>query len=80
MQVVSILSRKGRCERASIDEVYLDLTESAETMLAELPPHRLESINEEALKSHVLGLDVVGYFTLVSVILRCKLCYNEATT
>ncbi|XP_022885572.1 DNA polymerase eta isoform X3 [Olea europaea var. sylvestris] len=57
-EVVSILSRKGRCERASIDEVYLDLTESAETMLAELPPHRLESINEEALKSHVLGLDV----------------------
>ncbi|KAL2484376.1 DNA polymerase eta [Forsythia ovata] len=59
-EVVSILSRKGRCERASIDEVYLDLTESAETMLAELPLDRLELISEEALKSHVLGLDVDG--------------------
>ncbi|KAL8033985.1 hypothetical protein ABFX02_13G191400 [Erythranthe guttata] len=51
-EVVSILSRKGRCERASIDEVYLDLTEVAETMLAENPPERLETISEEALKSH----------------------------
>ncbi|XP_050371649.1 DNA polymerase eta isoform X2 [Argentina anserina] len=57
MQVVSILSRKGRCERASIDEVYLDLTDAAETMLAEAPPESLEAIEEEALKSHVLGLD-----------------------
>ncbi|KAK6150239.1 hypothetical protein DH2020_017764 [Rehmannia glutinosa] len=55
-EVVSILSSKGRCERASIDEVYLDLTEAAETMLAENPPERLESISEEAHKSHVLGL------------------------
>ncbi|XP_024157499.1 DNA polymerase eta isoform X1 [Rosa chinensis] len=55
--VVSILSRKGRCERASIDEVYLDLTDAAETMLAEAPPESLEEIEEEALKSHVLGLD-----------------------
>ncbi|XP_012829704.1 PREDICTED: DNA polymerase eta isoform X2 [Erythranthe guttata] len=51
-EVVSILSRKGRCERASIDEVYLDLTEVAETMLAENPPERLETICEEAFKSH----------------------------
>ncbi|KAL6206239.1 hypothetical protein ACLB2K_023488 [Fragaria x ananassa] len=56
-EVVSILSRKGRCERASIDEVYLDLTDAAETMLAEAPPESLEAIEEEALKSHVLGLD-----------------------
>ncbi|KAK9937235.1 hypothetical protein M0R45_014038 [Rubus argutus] len=56
-EVVSILSRKGRCERASIDEVYLDLTEAAETMLAEAPPESLEAIDEEALKSHVLGLN-----------------------
>ncbi|XP_021608536.1 DNA polymerase eta isoform X3 [Manihot esculenta] len=55
-EVVSILARKGRCERASIDEVYLDLTESAEAMLKESPPHSLEAIDEEALKSHVLGL------------------------
>ncbi|PON48005.1 DNA repair protein, Rev [Trema orientale] len=29
-EVVAVLSRKGRCERASIDEVYLDLTDAAE--------------------------------------------------
>ena len=55
--MVSILARKGRCERASIDEVYLDLTDAAETMLAETPPESLEVINEEAIKSHVLGLN-----------------------
>ncbi|KAL0363770.1 UNVERIFIED_CONTAM: DNA polymerase eta, partial [Sesamum calycinum] len=62
-EVVSILSRKGRCERASIDEVYLDLTEAAEAMLAENPPERLEAISEEALKSHVLGLHLNGAST-----------------
>lgn len=56
-QVVSILSRKGRCERASIDEVYLDLTDAAEKMLAESPPESLEIVDEESLKSHILGLD-----------------------
>jgi len=56
LQVVSILARKGRCERASIDEVYLDLTDSAEAMLRETPPESLESINEESRKSHILGL------------------------
>ncbi|KAH7838232.1 hypothetical protein Vadar_023796 [Vaccinium darrowii] len=59
-EVVSILSRKGRCERASIDEVYLDLTDAAEAMLAESPPESLERIDEEALKSHVLGLNEDG--------------------
>ncbi|TXG48361.1 hypothetical protein EZV62_027655 [Acer yangbiense] len=55
-EVVSILSRKGRCERASIDEVYLDLTDAAKAMLAETPPESLEAVDEEALKSHILGL------------------------
>ncbi|XP_050234374.1 DNA polymerase eta isoform X2 [Mercurialis annua] len=55
-EVVSILARKGRCERASIDEVYLDLTDSAEAMLKETPPHSLDTIDEEVLKSHILGL------------------------
>lgn len=59
MQVVSILSKKGRCERASIDEVYLDLTDAVENMLCNTPPESLESIDEEALKSHVLGLNKV---------------------
>ncbi|XP_057971526.1 DNA polymerase eta isoform X2 [Malania oleifera] len=58
--VVSILAKKGRCERASIDEVYLDLTDAAETMLAENPPESLEAIGVEALRSHVLGLNEDG--------------------
>ncbi|XP_019230146.1 PREDICTED: DNA polymerase eta [Nicotiana attenuata] len=57
-EVVAILSRRGRCERASIDEVYLDLTIAAEAMLADNPPECLETISEEAVKSHVLGLEV----------------------
>lgn len=60
------MSKKVRCERASIDEVYLDLTEAAEKMLAETPPESLEAISEEALKSHVLGLHLVlhvAFFT-----------------
>ncbi|KAL8508645.1 hypothetical protein ACS0TY_019044 [Phlomoides rotata] len=59
-EVVSILSKKVRCEHASIDEVYLDLTEAAEKMLAENPPESLEAISEEVLKSHVLGLHLDG--------------------
>ncbi|KAM0952150.1 putative DNA-directed DNA polymerase [Dioscorea sansibarensis] len=55
-EVVSILSTKGRCERASIDEVYLDLTDAAESMLSETPPETLETIEKEALNSHILGL------------------------
>lgn len=57
-EVVSILSRKGRCERASIDEVYLDLTDAAQTMLMETPPESVEHVEEEVLKSHVLGLQM----------------------
>ncbi|KAM7270694.1 hypothetical protein ACFE04_029908 [Oxalis oulophora] len=56
-EVVSILSRKGRCERASIDEVYLDLTDAAQIMLAEIPPHTLQVMHQEVIKSHVLGLN-----------------------
>ncbi|KAF4391422.1 hypothetical protein F8388_008033 [Cannabis sativa] len=55
-EVVSILARTGRCERASIDEVYLDLTDAAEKMLAEAPPEHFELVDEETLKSHILGL------------------------
>ncbi|GAA0156678.1 DNA metabolism protein [Lithospermum erythrorhizon] len=57
-EVVSILSTKGRCERASIDEVYLDLTEAAQAMLVDSSPEISETVREEALKSHVLGLDL----------------------
>ena len=56
-QVVSILSRKGRCERASIDEVYLDLTEAAKERMMHLPDSK-EQVSAEAQKSHVLGNQV----------------------
>ncbi|KAK6931960.1 DNA polymerase, Y-family, little finger domain [Dillenia turbinata] len=75
-EVVSILARKGRCERASIDEVYLDLTDAAETMLVETPPERLDVIDEEALKSHVLGLDEDGGDIKETV--RNWLCRSDA--
>uniref|UniRef100_A0A0D3EU66 DNA polymerase eta n=1 Tax=Oryza barthii TaxID=65489 RepID=A0A0D3EU66_9ORYZ len=55
-EVVAILSTKGKCERASIDEVYLDLTDAAKEMLLESPPELLELIFEEATKSNILGL------------------------
>lgn len=69
MQVVAILSKKGRCERASIDEVYLDLTDAAEKMLSETPPEALEAIDDEVLKSHVLGLSTVRTLHLYFFIL-----------
>ncbi|KAL2343599.1 hypothetical protein Fmac_004884 [Flemingia macrophylla] len=57
-EVVSVLSQKGRCERASIDEVYLDLTHAAEAMLMETPPESMQDFEEEVLNSHVLGLEI----------------------
>lgn len=72
VQVVSILARKVRCERASIDEVYLDLTDAAEKMLAEAPPENLQLVDEETLKSHVLGLndevDTMFFFSIFVII------------
>jgi DNA polymerase eta len=61
-QVVAILSTKGKCERASIDEVYLDLTDAAKEMLLESPPELAESIFEEATKSNILDLPSVRFF------------------
>nr|BAJ97041.1 predicted protein [Hordeum vulgare subsp. vulgare] len=55
-EVVAILSTKGKCERASIDEVYLDLTDAAKEMLLESPPESSGSIFEEATKSNILDL------------------------
>jgi DNA polymerase eta len=51
---VSILSRKGVCERASIDEVYLDLTEAAKERMTQMPESR-DDVSPEAQKSHILG-------------------------
>ena len=61
MQVVAVLSRGGVCERASIDEVYLDITEAAAARLLNDPPLAVESLSEEACKTHVLGLQEVSW-------------------
>ncbi|KMZ66775.1 DNA-directed DNA polymerase [Zostera marina] len=55
-EVVSILAAEGRCERASIDEVYLDLTDAAERMLSEMSSVGIQEIDEQVIKSHILGL------------------------
>lgn len=57
-----MLSRGGLLERASIDEVYLDLTEAAAARLLNDPPLTVESLSEEARKTHILGLaEVTAY-------------------
>lgn len=55
-EVVSVLARKGKCERASIDEVYLDITDAAKRLLLERPLESIDKIPDEALKTHILGL------------------------
>nr|CAB3474305.1 unnamed protein product [Digitaria exilis] len=55
-EVVTILASKGKCERASIDEVYLDLTDAAKDMLLQAPPNSPDEIFMEAAKSNILGL------------------------
>ncbi|KAF8663748.1 hypothetical protein HU200_055073 [Digitaria exilis] len=55
-EVVTILASKGKCERASIDEVYLDLTDAAKEMLLQAPPNSPDEIFMEAAKSNILGL------------------------
>lgn len=52
-----MLSRGGVCERASIDEVYLDITEAAAARLLKDFPFSPDSLSEEARKSHILGID-----------------------
>ncbi|AQL00729.1 DNA polymerase eta [Zea mays] len=56
VEVVAILASKGKCERASIDEVYLDLTDAAKEMLLQAPLDSPEGIFMEATKSNILGL------------------------
>lgn len=58
-QVVEVLSRGGICERASIDEVYLDITEAAAARLIKGLPS-LGTLSEEARKTHILGLEEVS--------------------
>lgn len=54
-EVVSVLARKGICERASIDEVYLDITDAATALLLEQPLQSMKLFSDEVLKMHILG-------------------------
>jgi nucleotidyltransferase/DNA polymerase involved in DNA repair len=51
-----VLSQASVCKRASIDEVYLDITEVLAVRLVKEFPFTVESLLEEAHKMHVLGL------------------------
>jgi nucleotidyltransferase/DNA polymerase involved in DNA repair len=62
--VVTGLSRASICERASIDEVYLDITEDSAARLLKEFPFMVESISEEARKMHILGLVEVHFWEL----------------
>lgn len=53
MQVVDILSRMSICERASIDECYLDLTEEAHKRLATCHGQPLLPVNPDRV--HICG-------------------------
>ncbi|KAG6551273.1 hypothetical protein Mapa_007200 [Marchantia paleacea] len=56
-EVVEIFSRMGICERASIDEVYLDITEAAIVRLMHSPPYATDHYSAEILGTHIIGLD-----------------------
>ncbi|BFI31800.1 DNA polymerase eta [Marchantia polymorpha subsp. ruderalis] len=56
-EVVEIFSRMGICERASIDEVYLDITEAAVVRLMHSPPYAADHYSAEVLGTHIIGLD-----------------------
>ncbi|XP_035819611.1 DNA polymerase eta-like [Zea mays] len=75
-EVVAILASKGKCERASIDEVYLDLTDAAKEMLLQAPPDSPEGIFMEAAKSNILGLPADASEKEKNV--RAWLCQSEA--
>lgn len=59
-EVVAVLSRRGTCERASIDEVYLDITEAAAELLHQEPPYLMQSFSEDVLKTHIVEYSEKG--------------------
>ena len=60
-----MLARKGRCERASIDEVYLDITDATTALLSEKTPESVELFSDEVFKTQILGLSEVSVFVIV---------------
>lgn len=75
-EVVSVLSSKGKCERASIDEVYLDITDAAKRLLLERPLQSMDKIPDEALNAHILGISEDAEDR--KEIVRSWLCRNDA--
>lgn len=75
-EVVSVLSRKGKCERASIDEVYLDITDAAKSLMLERPLQSMDKIPDEVLNAHILGLSEDAEDR--KEIVRSWLCRNDA--
>lgn len=75
-EVVSVLSRKGKCERASIDEVYLDITDAAKRLMLERPLQSMDKIPDEVLNAHILGLSEDAEDR--KEIVRSWLCRNDA--
>lgn len=68
--MVAVFSRGGVCERASIDEVYLDVTEAAAARLQQCPPESVENLSVQVLGSHIVGLGKVS--TLSSFASFCR--------
>eukprot|EP00850_Spirogloea_muscicola_P015340 SM000116S24261 [mRNA] locus=s116:411715:415178:- [translate_table: standard] len=51
-EVVAVLQQGGPCERASIDEVFVDLTEAAAARLQQSPPAKPHLLPTYAARSH----------------------------
>lgn len=64
VQVVDILSRMSICERASIDECYLDLTEEAHKRLAGCHGQPSFPVNPDRV--HICGQVCFCQFTYVT--------------
>ena len=74
MQVVEILSRIAICERASIDECYLDLTEEAHKRLAACGGQPPLPVNPDRV--HICG----QVSMLMHTVSRDKLALADGTT
>ncbi|KAG0553321.1 hypothetical protein KC19_12G002200 [Ceratodon purpureus] len=71
-EVVTVLSRAGVCERASIDEVYLDITEAAAARLLKDFPFTIDSLSDEARKTRILGLAEDGEIAMTAADWLCQ--------
>ncbi|CAM6116824.1 unnamed protein product [Calypogeia fissa] len=56
-EVVAVFSRGGICERASIDEVYLDVTAAAVERLQKSPPDTVKDLSPQVLGTHIVRIE-----------------------